>query len=257
MKNYYKFEISRKKFWTICVPLFMGTVLLSVFIAYFLVNNIIMPRYTDLSHRNVVDAPELKDRAFKAARQECYNLGLRLNVAREEYSDSVPENIVMSQSPEAGTRVKRGRSISVVVSKGAEISKIPELRNLPFGPARLELHDQGFRHIQQEAVYSDEIDQGRVVSVVPESGMEVSREQTITVNISQGARARSAQMPNVVGNMFSEAKNSILSAGLQVGDIQYTVDEGRRPGVVLRQSVSPGRSVDFDTKVDLVVTVSE
>ncbi|ERP38983.1 PASTA domain-containing protein [Chitinivibrio alkaliphilus] len=257
MKRYYKFEISRMKFWTVVVPSFIGLCLVAVALSYYLINSVIMPRHIDLSARNIVEVPSLEGMSFADARQECYNLGLRLTVSAQEYNDTIPQNVVMRHTPEEGEQVKRGRVLSATVSRGSEIGTVPEIANLPFGPARTELHSAGFRNITRESVYSDEINQGRVVSVTPESGLQVSKEQSITVAISKGARASSATMPNVVGEMFSTARDEIVSRGLEIGSVEYEVVQDRRPGIVLRQSVSPNRSVDLNTKVDLVVTVTE
>ena len=38
----------------------------------------------------------------------------------EEYDDEIPENCVISQSPEAGDEARKGSTIKIVVSKGEE-----------------------------------------------------------------------------------------------------------------------------------------
>lgn len=46
--------------------------------------------------------------------------GLNIEYGEEEYSDSIAEGLVMSQSPEAGEEVEIGSTVTVVLSKGPE-----------------------------------------------------------------------------------------------------------------------------------------
>ncbi|MEE3450695.1 MAG: PASTA domain-containing protein [Acutalibacteraceae bacterium] len=53
------------------------------------------------------------------AQSELQTQGLKVSV-NEEYSDTVEEGFVISQSPSAGTSVEKGRSVTLVVSKGSK-----------------------------------------------------------------------------------------------------------------------------------------
>lgn len=46
--------------------------------------------------------------------------GIKVDVEKEVYDDSVAEGLVISQSPEPGTKVERGGTVKVVLSKGKE-----------------------------------------------------------------------------------------------------------------------------------------
>ena len=46
--------------------------------------------------------------------------GLNISIKREDYSDEVDKGLVISQDPSAGTRVKKGSTIYVTISKGKE-----------------------------------------------------------------------------------------------------------------------------------------
>ena len=48
---------------------------------------------------------------------------------KSDYSDEYEEGYVVAQSPEAGDMVKRGRTVTLTVSKGAEEKEMPRLEN--------------------------------------------------------------------------------------------------------------------------------
>ncbi|MBR8644953.1 PASTA domain-containing protein [[Brevibacterium] frigoritolerans] len=44
--------------------------------------------------------------------------GIKIDVEEEIYDDSVAEGLVISQSPEPATKVEKGSTVKVVISKG-------------------------------------------------------------------------------------------------------------------------------------------
>lgn len=48
------------------------------------------------------------------------NAGLTLNSSQQQYNDTIPAGNVISQSPAPGTQVKKGDTVSVVISKGKQ-----------------------------------------------------------------------------------------------------------------------------------------
>jgi len=46
--------------------------------------------------------------------------GIKINIASEDYHDTIPAGFVISQDVEPGTKVKKGDTINVVISKGKE-----------------------------------------------------------------------------------------------------------------------------------------
>ncbi|MCQ6274047.1 Stk1 family PASTA domain-containing Ser/Thr kinase [Bacillus sp. V3B] len=66
---------------------------------------------------------EVKDLSgFNAAGVQEYadSVGLQADVAEKQYSKTVPKDTVMSQNPAAGTSVKKGSKIKVIISKGPQ-----------------------------------------------------------------------------------------------------------------------------------------
>ncbi|GIN70517.1 serine/threonine-protein kinase PrkC [Bacillus sp. J14TS2] len=73
--------------------------------------------------------------------------GLDIDMSAEEYNDSVPEGLVISQDPEEGTELSKGDKVKVVISKGPEEIPFQEVTveiPIPYDPeANEENNDEG------------------------------------------------------------------------------------------------------------------
>ncbi|WP_344152805.1 Stk1 family PASTA domain-containing Ser/Thr kinase [Nocardioides koreensis] len=107
--------------------------------------------------------------------------GLTVDRSTEEYSDTVPEGDVISQSPTTGT-LYRGDSVRLVVSRGPELVEIPGgLVASGVDDATAKLEALGF---QVEVRKNDHyIGVGYVYSVDPGSGSMAPKGSTVTLSI--------------------------------------------------------------------------
>lgn len=104
-----------------------------------------------------------------------------------EYSDTVPEGNVVSQVPPAGEPIKGDSSmIYLVLSKGPEMKKLPDVADKTFSEATQELLDLGFIVIQ-EAEYSGTYDENIVMGYVNhKAGDAVESGSEVTIRVSKG-----------------------------------------------------------------------
>lgn len=253
MEKHYRFEISRKKFWTVIFPIFIALAIIMPIIGFTIVNSYIMPHLVDVASSNQVEVPQLVGRDFEEARQICFDRGILLRSVEREYNDTIPENVIILQNPAPGEIVKRGRVILATVSIGSEISEIPDVFGLLPGPAQIELRRSGFQRFSTANAYSDDVERGRVISTEPQAGITTSRDGDIRILVSDGEKPTETVVPSVVGLRLSDARSQIVRAGLRVGDITYS-SSTRSSGVVLSQSVSPGTTISFESRVNLVVS---
>jgi serine/threonine-protein kinase len=55
-----------------------------------------------------------------AAQDYANSAGLTIDTSQEQYSDTIPKGMVITQSPSSGTEMQKGDKITVVISKGKE-----------------------------------------------------------------------------------------------------------------------------------------
>jgi serine/threonine-protein kinase len=62
----------------------------------------------------------------------------------DDFSDTVPQNQVISQDPPAGQEVPPGTKVTIHVSKGQELIEVPDVRGMAVEDAATKLQDLGF-----------------------------------------------------------------------------------------------------------------
>jgi serine/threonine-protein kinase len=97
---------------------------------------------------------EVTDWTGKPADQAIKDLtgkGLEVDATKQENSDTVPKGSVISQSPAGGTLYK-GDKVTLVVSKGPVMVKVPDVTGKQAGEARAILEGAGFKVEEERAL---------------------------------------------------------------------------------------------------------
>ena len=108
-----------------------------------------------------VTVPDVKGKPMALARQILEDQKLRVNVA-EVYDATVPAGTVVSQTPEAGTKVKEERVVTINVSRGGEELEMPDLMGLDRSDAEIKLKKMGLKLGSVYEKFSDE-EEGTVI----------------------------------------------------------------------------------------------
>ena len=117
-------------------------------------------------------------------------MGLKVNQERE-YSPTITEGYVISQSPMENTRVEKGQEVTIVISKGPETPKatVPNLINARYEDVERQLTSAGLTLRSTDYYYSDDYAQGRVMWQSVDAFKEVDRGTEIDVWVSRGPEA--------------------------------------------------------------------
>ncbi|WP_431952469.1 Stk1 family PASTA domain-containing Ser/Thr kinase [Actinacidiphila sp. bgisy167] len=92
-----------------------------------------------------VDVPDLVGQPLEDARRQLEDAGLKVKVApRRVFSDQADEGAVAGQSPGASTRLAAGDTVTLTVSKGQEMVRVPEVEGLDVDEAKAKLEAAGF-----------------------------------------------------------------------------------------------------------------
>jgi eukaryotic-like serine/threonine-protein kinase len=253
MKKNYTISIPRSRFWTVLVPLAVLCMVIGGLLGVFLVDRFVMPRIVGVSSRGVVAVPQIAGVPMEEAREQLYRCGLRLDVAQKEYSKSIASLSIISQEPAAGTEVKNGRHVSVVISLGPEVASVPNVEKLTERQARKSLKDAGFEIVSVVKAYDEETPADQAVGTEPPAGTKTSREVTVQIKMSKGSKPTSVIVPNVIGEMLSDARAKIEDSGLKTGRVDFRNASTSPSGTIVSQSLAPGATVPLESAVDLVV----
>jgi beta-lactam-binding protein with PASTA domain len=184
------------------------------------------------------------------------DMGLRISVIAEEYSDSVEEGCIISQNLEEGEKVKENTTLEVVISKGSQLT---ETENIPVpmltGLTKEEVQQLSLQYdLQFDCIeeYSDTVKVGYVISQEPQAETEVEVGSRVTIVISKGIEQ--VNVPSVVGKTIAGAKEALEEEFL-VCEVKETYSNSVKQGYVISQNIEAGENVTKNTTV--IITVSK
>lgn len=135
-----------------------------------------------------VVTPDVKNMSLDEAQRKLDDLGLNVTI-KEEYDSNVEANHVISQMPEAGTNVKEGDSVTIVLSKGKKQAQVPNVVGLSLIDAESVLRENNLvlGNVKQE--YSESFKEGNIIRQTPQSGTSISGNgEAVDVVVSKGPK---------------------------------------------------------------------
>jgi serine/threonine-protein kinase len=156
----------------------------------------------------------------------------------EAYDDKVPEGQVISTRPSGGTEIRKGGSVTLVISLGPEFVEVPSVRRKPVDEAKAEIEEADLVVGKTPERYSDQVGKGRVISSNPAAGESVARKSEVDLVVSKGPRP--IPVPNVVGQPRQQAIDAVTAAGFKAEIVEVDASEGQPTGVVIGQDPASG-----------------
>lgn len=114
-------------------------------------------------------------------------MGLKVK-QEEDFSETITQGYVISQTPQEDTWVDRGDEVTIVISKGPEIptATVTRFLNVPIEQARDQIEQLGLKVGKVDEYYSDEYAEGRVMWQSIEPTTQVDKGTTIDLWVSKG-----------------------------------------------------------------------
>ena len=219
-------------------------------------------------HGREVTIPKLVGMTPLEAERALTNSGLQIIVERQFYSPDVPEGRIMSQVPQPGIRVRRGWSIRVAQSLGAQRVAIPDVTTESERVAELNVRRRGLDIGSIAHVSLPDVPADQIASQSPPARASQISVPKINLLVSRGPEAPAYVMPNLVGQPLGSATLALQDAGIKVGKVTTVpqspssqgepapVPNGQQPGaasMIVSQSVTAGQRIVAGSSVDFEV----
>lgn len=202
-----------------------------------------------------VEVPNVVWLEQKDAQAQLEKVGLKMGDVTQEYSDTVPSGLVISQKPEALSKADAGSKVALTVSKGKQAPKettVPDLRGKTPTEAEKAIADAGLAVVMGDPVIDDTVQPGLVCRQSIGAGTKVDEGTQIAINTA--ISDSNVEVPECVGQPYEGAKNALANLGLGVDEVtSYSEDVDE--GLVMGQSVSSGQSVAKGTIITLTVSL--
>lgn len=203
-----------------------------------------------------VDVPDVVNLTKEEAEQKIKDAKLVFEVESEEYNTEIEENHIISQDPkhmDNFNKVKEGTTIKVVISKGTEKTKVPNVKGKQREEA-VELIEDAKLKVEVVEETSKTVKEGYVISQETNPDTEVNAGDTVKIHVSTGTEKTT--VPGVLGKTQEEAKKILQDSGFVVTVIN-SEDSSKENGIVLKQSLDEGKSVDKESAITITVNTFE
>jgi len=197
-----------------------------------------------------VAVPSVDGLGERKATATLTDAGLVVDRVVRQADDTVPEGHVIKTSPAAGTTIDRGTNVTLFVSSGPRLVKVPNVVNLTKQAAQQTLGDQGFQVVVTEEG-SDTADPGTVLRQDPAAGTAVDPGSTVTIVVARAIET--VVVPDLTAQGAQEASDTLTAGGLEPRVSYRDVTDPNEDGTVLDQRPAPGTTVRKGAPVRIVV----
>ena len=194
-----------------------------------------------------VTVPDVVGMTIDEAQRALESQGLKLGAQTPQTSDE-PEDTVLSQNPQADTRLAVGEAVTVTVSAGKQQTQVPPLEGLTsLDDVRTALRDAKLELGNVKQVESSQ-PEGLVLNQDPQAFTTVDVGTKVNIEVSTGV----VDVPGVIGFTQSAATSALSKAGLDVSVVTASSDQPS--GIVTNQDPPEGSQVKKGTTVTITVS---
>ena len=165
--------------------------------------------------------------------------GLVVEQAPAEFDEALPAGVVLDQTPDPNGRVRKGGTVTLVLSRGPDRRRVPALSGRTLSAARAALDDVGLETGRVTEQFSTEQPEGRVLRSDPASGSPLRPGAAVSLVVSKGVEQ--LPVPDVTGRGRTAAVAALEQAGFEAS-VQEAFDEQVAAGIVLSTDPDGGRA---------------
>jgi serine/threonine-protein kinase len=197
------------------------------------------------------EVPSANGLTAAAATKKLEKAGFKV-ATQKVNSSSVEEGLVVFSEPRGGDTVTNGSTVTIFVSQGPKLAKVPVLVGVQREVAVQRLSARGLSpSVSEEESASPK---GQVIRQSPSAGTQVEPGSSVALVVSSGEEEEAeAKVPNVIGKERREAVEAIRAAGLtpQVEEEETAVPS--KIGRVIDQFPPPGSELEPKSTVTITV----
>lgn len=219
-------------------------------------------------HGREVRVPNLVGMTTAQAQESANSSGLIVSIEDKFYSASIPPGRVISQAPEANSKVRRGWRVRVAESLGPQRITIPDVVGESERAASINLQRRGLDIAAVAGVPLSSAPPEQVVAQVPPANAVGVASPKISLLVAEKPDDAEYVLPSFVGRSLAEAQNRISQAGLPLpvltdqsvvpasaqSGVVAAVTAGTHPissGIVVSQAPPAGSRVNAETVIHL------
>ncbi|MDR1159137.1 MAG: Stk1 family PASTA domain-containing Ser/Thr kinase [Syntrophomonadaceae bacterium] len=201
-----------------------------------------------------IEVPDVQGLITKEAEEKLVDYKLKMAVISQVNDDNIEEDHVIKQDPEPETKVKAGRTIEVIISKGKEMIAIPGVVGLMRDDAENLIKNAGFDLGVMYPAFDDKYPENSVISQEPNANTPAVRGTEVSLRISSGKPPSKVRVPNLINYPLETATMLLENSKLAVGEVAEEESAEYDVGRIVKQSIATDVMVDEGTKIDITLS---
>ncbi len=202
----------------------------------------------------IVAAPELEGLDLMQAQEMAQQEGLNLQIQNEVFHSEYEQNSIISQVPSGNRMIRKTRPIEVIVSKGPESLKVPDLSGMSLRKAQVELENNNIKIGELTREYHENVSKDYIIEQIPEPETEIPVTDKIDLIVSRGPRPDMITMPELMGMEKEEALERLIEYNLEAGEITEKDSFRYKNNQIAAQQYDVNEEIPKGSEVDLVVS---
>ncbi len=202
-----------------------------------------------------VIVPSVKGKSVVEAKSLLGSYKLEPEITAEQFSSDMPEGYVIMQNPPESTRVKTGRKIELIISRGQETVDVPNVTGIKADDARVIIAKAGFKLGDVSEEYNDSVENGYVISQNPAPDEKHAAGYVISIIVSKGVPKRMVVMPRLIDLPLNEARNLLEMNNINRINVKQLPTGAQDRGYVAAQSVLENTEIDPSREVTIYEAV--
>jgi serine/threonine-protein kinase len=196
--------------------------------------------------------PDVLNRPEQDATAQLLALKFKV-VVRQEFMDGTAAGLVSTQTPPGGAdvKLKEGRTVTLVVSKGPTPTLVPDLTGMNQAQAKQAIEAVGHTLGTVTSRNDETVDEGSVLDWTLK-GQSPPKGAAVDVVLSAGPAPRT--VPNLSGKSYEEAAAALSDLGLEVSRVDSYTDDDDLKGQVVGTDPAAGAKVGRGGKVTITVS---
>ncbi|WP_369260637.1 Stk1 family PASTA domain-containing Ser/Thr kinase [Streptomyces sp. R35] len=195
-------------------------------------------------------APNFVSQTYDEAKKMAENRDLTL-VRKNKACEEEPKGNVCSQDPTAGTLVKKGDTINLVVSTGAPKVVVPNVTGKTLDEATSILGADKYQFRIKTKYEESTETENLVLKQNPELGAEVQKGSTITLTVAK--KKQQVTVPDVTGKTCDEATAQMTASKLVASCTEVETDDANLVGKVIQTSPQANAQADPGSTVTIQI----
>ncbi|NJP33439.1 Stk1 family PASTA domain-containing Ser/Thr kinase [Micromonospora thermarum] len=158
--------------------------------------------------------PDVVGKEYELAATDLADAQLKVVKGAARYDDSLPAGVVVATDPKAGTEVKPGDKVTVILSKGKAPISVPNLVGKNLTEARGILARLGLVLVEPPTVKESDKPKDEILGQSPADGTGVEKGAQVRLEVSQGPPL--VVVPRVIDLPCPQAQQVLQSQGFPV-----------------------------------------